>query len=148
MTSQHPPQLADRVAEEIRSLMGRRRISGRQLAEAAGIPKSTASRWIAGVTEMGLNDLERVAYALGVSVVDLLPADAREAQPVPLPMAAGAENVDVTRMAHVAAEAEVNTVKKLGRRLVVVRTVSLGAGPADILTVSDVTFPQVTALHA
>jgi transcriptional regulator with XRE-family HTH domain len=66
--------LSDSVAEEIRAMLARRRISGRQLAEKMGVSRSWISYRLTGSQEIGLNDLERIADALGVDVFDLLPA--------------------------------------------------------------------------
>lgn len=75
--------LSDRVAEEIRAVMGRKRLSGRALALLAGIPKSTVLRWLGGQTPMSLTDLELIARALDVPVVDLFPLEERVAASVP-----------------------------------------------------------------
>jgi transcriptional regulator with XRE-family HTH domain len=99
--SQPPPTLSARVAEEVRALMGRRRMSGRALANAAGIPKSTANRWVSGDTAMSLDDVERVARALGVTVVELLPVEERAIVAAPLAHAAGAEGLAITGAAPV-----------------------------------------------
>lgn len=93
--SQPPQTLSARVAEEVRALMGRRRMSGRALANAAGIPKSTANRWVSGDTAMSLDDVERVARALGVSIVELLPAEERVVHAAPLAPAVGAEGLAI-----------------------------------------------------
>ena len=55
-------------------MLARRRISGRQLAEKMGVSRSWISYRLTGSQEIGLNDLERIADALGVDVYDLLPA--------------------------------------------------------------------------
>jgi len=55
-------------------MLARRRISGRQLAEKMGVSRSWISYRLTGSQEIGLNDLERIADALGVDVFDLLPA--------------------------------------------------------------------------
>jgi hypothetical protein len=46
MTEQRP--VSDYVAEEIRALMGRRRLSGNRLAAMSGIPQSSLARRLAG----------------------------------------------------------------------------------------------------
>jgi transcriptional regulator with XRE-family HTH domain len=65
--------LSDRVAEEIRALLARRRISGRQLAESTGMSQSAVSARLTGVTAIDLDDLERIATALDVEITALLP---------------------------------------------------------------------------
>jgi DNA-binding Xre family transcriptional regulator len=69
--------LSDRVAEEIRALLARRRISGRQLAESTGMSQSAVSARLTGVTAIDLDDLERIATALDVEITALLPTPAR-----------------------------------------------------------------------
>src|SRR5690242_11047111 len=65
--------LSDLVAEEVRALLARRRISGRQLATELGVSPSWVSYRLTGVQAIDLNDLMRIARALGVGVHDLLP---------------------------------------------------------------------------
>lgn len=65
--------LSARVAEEIRVLLTRRRMSGRKLAEALGVSQSAMSARLTGVTPIDLNDLEKIAAILNVEVLDLLP---------------------------------------------------------------------------
>ncbi|ROO51037.1 helix-turn-helix protein [Micromonospora sp. Llam0] len=72
-------RLTDLVAEEIRALQGRRRVSGRELARRLGETPSWVNYRLTGVTPINLNDLERIATALGVTVVDLLPTPATSA---------------------------------------------------------------------
>lgn len=69
--------LSDHVAEELRALLARRRMSGRDLAKRLGTSPSWVSYRLTGTTEIGLTDLERIAAELGVEVADLLPAPAR-----------------------------------------------------------------------
>lgn len=61
------------VAEEIRALMARRRISGRQLATQLGVSPSWISYRLTGAQPFDVNDLHLIAVALGVGVHDLLP---------------------------------------------------------------------------
>jgi len=55
--------------------MTRRRISGRQLAKELNVSPSWVSYRLSGAQPIDLNDLERIAKALGVSVQSLLPND-------------------------------------------------------------------------
>lgn len=71
--------LSDRAAEEIRALMGRKRISGAELARRLDVSPMWVSYRLAGKQEIGLTDLERIASALGVTPVDLLPVAVRRA---------------------------------------------------------------------
>lgn len=65
--------LSARVAEEIRAVLARRRMSGRQLATHLGVSQTWMSSRLSGSTPIDLNDLERIASVIGIEVVDLLP---------------------------------------------------------------------------
>ncbi len=65
--------LSERVAEEIRAALARRRMSGRQLATNLGVSQTWMSSRLSGATPIDLNDLERIAAAMSVEVADLLP---------------------------------------------------------------------------
>lgn len=67
-------RLADLVAEELRALLARRRISGRQLARELGESPSWVNFRLTGHTAIGLNDLQRIAEVLQVTPTDLLPS--------------------------------------------------------------------------
>lgn len=54
-------------------MLTRRRVSGRKLAEQLGVSPSWISYRLTGAQPIDLNDLERIAAALNVEVVDLLP---------------------------------------------------------------------------
>lgn len=69
------------VAEEIRAMLGRRRMSGRELARKLDVSPSWVSYRLTGTQEIGLNDLARIADALGVGIVDLLPREQRGGRP-------------------------------------------------------------------
>jgi transcriptional regulator with XRE-family HTH domain len=70
-----PPRgrLREHVAEEIRVLLARRKMSATQLAHITGIKQSSLSRRMTGETAFDMDDLERIADALGVAVTDLMP---------------------------------------------------------------------------
>ena len=70
--------LALRVAAEVRAESARRRVTGRELSRRTGVPISTLSRWTSGQTPIQLDDLDRIAAALGADVVDLISAAKRE----------------------------------------------------------------------
>ena len=72
------PTLSVRVAEEVRAWMGRRRMTGATLAAALGVSAAWVSYRLRGKQEIGLDDLQRIAAALDVSVADLLPPDIRQ----------------------------------------------------------------------
>jgi transcriptional regulator with XRE-family HTH domain len=61
------------VAEEIRALMARRRMSGRQLAGQLGVSPSWVSYRLTGTQPIDVNDLALIAKALEVGVHELLP---------------------------------------------------------------------------
>lgn len=69
--------LSEAVAEEIRVLLVRRRMSGRQLAAMLNVSQTWMSTRLNGTTPIDLNDLERIAAALGVDVMDLFPREGR-----------------------------------------------------------------------
>lgn len=68
--------LSERAAEEILSVMGRRRMSRAELARRLGVSAMWVSYRLNGQQEIGLNDLQRIAGVLGVEPVDLLPRGA------------------------------------------------------------------------
>jgi len=70
--------LSGRVAEEIRVVMTRRRYSGARLAKELGVSAAWVSYRLTGTQPIDLNDLERIAAALGVKVADLFPRADRE----------------------------------------------------------------------
>jgi transcriptional regulator with XRE-family HTH domain len=65
--------LSARVAEEIRAMLGRKRVTGRELSRRLSVSQPWVSQRLTGHQEIGLNDLERIAAALDVEVADLLP---------------------------------------------------------------------------
>ncbi len=65
--------LSEYVAGEIRATMARRRISGRQLAALLGASQTWVSSRLSGATPIDLNDLARIAEALGTYPSELLP---------------------------------------------------------------------------
>jgi transcriptional regulator with XRE-family HTH domain len=77
-----PPRgrLREHVAEEIRVLLARRKMSATQLANITGIKQSSLSRRMTGETAFDMDDLELIADALGVAVTDLMPQRAGAAQ--------------------------------------------------------------------
>lgn len=82
MTQAEPGQrLREGVAEEIRSLMARRRISGVRLASEIGRTQAYVSRRLVAEVAFDVDDLERIARVLGVTVQALLP----NSQPVNSP---------------------------------------------------------------
>lgn len=62
--------LADKVAAE----MTRKRVSQTALADKSGIPYSTLNRKLSGIGTFNLVEVWRIAQALEVPPVDLLPA--------------------------------------------------------------------------
>lgn len=65
--------LSDRVAEEVRVLLARRRMSQRQLAQQLQVSPAWLNYRLTGVQAIDLNDLQMIADALGVEPHDFLP---------------------------------------------------------------------------
>jgi transcriptional regulator with XRE-family HTH domain len=65
------------VAEEVRALLGRRRMSDIALARKIDRSHTYLYRRLSGETAFDVDDLDRIAEALGVNVVDLLPRSQR-----------------------------------------------------------------------
>src|SRR4051812_1322533 len=72
--------LRERVAEEIRVLLTRRRMSAAHLGRKLGVSQTWVWRRLKGETAFDLDDLERIAELLGVAVAELLPPDMRTAR--------------------------------------------------------------------
>lgn len=71
--------LRESIAEEIRVHMTRQRVTGVALAARIGRSQSYVSRRLTGETAFDLDDLERIAYALSVTVFQLMPRPAANA---------------------------------------------------------------------
>jgi transcriptional regulator with XRE-family HTH domain len=69
------PLIADQVAEEVRALLGRRRLSASALATRMGVTQRYISRRLTGETPLDVNDLAEIAAALDVTITDLIPRD-------------------------------------------------------------------------
>jgi transcriptional regulator with XRE-family HTH domain len=67
--------LSDRVAEEIRALLGRRRMTQAELARRLGTSGAWLNYRLTGKQPIDVNDLAEIAATLGVPVTDLIPAD-------------------------------------------------------------------------
>lgn len=67
------------VAAEIRATMARRRMVQSDLAKLLGEHPSWVSRRLGQDRRITVDDLDRIAKALGMGVVDLLPVDTRRA---------------------------------------------------------------------
>jgi transcriptional regulator with XRE-family HTH domain len=78
-----PLPLSVRVAEEIRVMLTRRRISGRELARRLNVSPSWVNYRLTGAQPIDLNDLERISDALGVTVFDLIPRSAGQSDITP-----------------------------------------------------------------
>jgi len=73
--------LSDQVIEEILGLMGRRRINKAELARRLGTKEDWVGRRLNGRQDFALEDLQRIAAVLGVSVADLFPPSTRASSP-------------------------------------------------------------------
>lgn len=69
-----PATPSDLVANEIRALLAGRRLTHQWLAEALGVSKSWVSYRLTGKQAIDINDMHRVADALGVDVLRLFPS--------------------------------------------------------------------------
>lgn len=65
------------VAEEIRAKLARQRVSASQVARQLGVSHTWMTNRLAGHQDISVNDLQRIADALGVTVADLLPSAIR-----------------------------------------------------------------------
>lgn len=72
--TESPNDLARQVADEVRAVIARRRLSQQAVAEAAGMTQSYLARRLVGVIPFDVTDLERLSRALDVPVASLLPA--------------------------------------------------------------------------
>jgi transcriptional regulator with XRE-family HTH domain len=61
------------VAEEVRALMGRRRVTGAELARAIDVPQASLQRRLSGRYPFDVDLLAQVADYFGVPVVSLFP---------------------------------------------------------------------------
>jgi transcriptional regulator with XRE-family HTH domain len=59
------------VVEEIRALMGRRRVSQKQLGEALGLAQPTMSKRMNGKIPFDLDELDAIAEFFDVPITDL-----------------------------------------------------------------------------
>ena len=71
--------LAEYAAAHLRAEMARREISSIKLAEMLGVSDMWVSRRMRGKTRITMEDLERLAEALGVPMASFLPAGERVA---------------------------------------------------------------------
>src|SRR5262245_30870273 len=72
MTAPATTRLTDQVAEEIRALLGRRRLSASALAIRMGVTQRYISRRLTGEAPLDLNDIEMIARVLDVEPAKLL----------------------------------------------------------------------------
>lgn len=69
----HAQNLQEQIAEEVRALLARRRISGRQITKELGWSSAYLSRRLNGWTAFTISDLEALASLLDIPVTRLLP---------------------------------------------------------------------------
>lgn len=81
--------LEPRIAAELRAELARQGRSRHWLAEQIGKPVTTVARWLRGPQSPGLNDLDAICQALGMTIADLLSAVQRNGgyEVVPIPAA-------------------------------------------------------------
>lgn len=75
MATQTP--LTELVASEVRALMGRQDVNKSELARRLETTHTWVSTRVRGEVPIDLNDLQRIADALSVTVADLLPSTIR-----------------------------------------------------------------------
>ncbi len=73
VTAQGTGSLTQRVAAQIRAVMAYNQIRQSHLARTMGVTEQWLSVRLRGVQPIDLNDLERIAKALGVEVSSLIP---------------------------------------------------------------------------
>jgi transcriptional regulator with XRE-family HTH domain len=71
------PALRDLVAAEVRAEMGRRRISGAELARAIDEPQASLQRRLSGRYPFDVDLLAHIAAYFGVPITSFFPAQAR-----------------------------------------------------------------------
>lgn len=69
--------MRERIAEEIRALLGRRMLSASELARRIGATQPYISRRLTGDIAFDVDDLVKIAAVLGVEVADLFPREGR-----------------------------------------------------------------------
>ena len=83
---ERPATLSDRVAGEILAWCGRLRIRQSDLAHRLGESDQWLSKRLRNHVPMSINDLARIAHALGVHATDLIPDDPTDHdRPTPRP---------------------------------------------------------------
>lgn len=85
--------LSDAVAEEILSILGRKRMSKAELARRLKVSPMWVGYRLNGQQEIGLNDLELIGQALEVDVATLLPAVLRRTLQTTVPKVKPTEKV-------------------------------------------------------
>ena len=65
--------LREQVAEEVRALLARKRMTGADVAEAIKRSPMYVSRRVRGEVAFDLDDIQRIAEVLGVEIGDLFP---------------------------------------------------------------------------
>lgn len=78
--------LTRHVAEEVRVLLARRRMSAAALARKLGVSQTYIWRRLEGQTAFDLTDLERIAEILDVEVTELLPRAVPAAKALNFPL--------------------------------------------------------------
>lgn len=81
MSDNSTGRVREMVAEEVRVLLARRRLSASELARQIGVTQPYISRRLTGDTPFDVDDLERIADALDVPISDLMPAKVTDSRP-------------------------------------------------------------------
>ena len=75
MTNAVTPQVSEfelAIRDEVKSWMGRRGLTGKDLATILSISPSNASKKLRGINAFSINDLGTIAGALGITLGELL----------------------------------------------------------------------------
>lgn len=104
-TPERAATLTSLVAAEIRAWMGRLDVRQSELARRMGENDQWMSMRLKGRTPIDLNELQRIATALGLSVLDLMP---------PPEVAAAARAATNERLPHVGRMATLRSAKRRG----------------------------------
>lgn len=69
-----PSPFVRSVADEVNAMLGRHgRMSGQRLSELTGLPYRTLNRCLKGQRPFAVDELEKIATALGCGVTDFMP---------------------------------------------------------------------------
>src|SRR5271165_4656964 len=94
--------LQDRLRAHIRARIGRRELTGSGLSRQAGFQQGHLSNFLNSRRGLSLESMDRLLDTLQIGVLDLVDAGEIQRRALPLPGAAGLENVAVVSAEHAA----------------------------------------------